>query len=173
MVLAAACTAALAQPKSDWEIEQETRDWKEAEVPMPAYPKPENLIEFEDVSNRSFKFFVDGQSLIAGKDGAVRYILVARSNAGAENVTFNGLRCKTSAHKVYALGRADKTWAPAQDGEWKELSRKPGARPHQVLMRDFFCPSGIPILSRDEGVQALREGIHPHAVSYQPGMGKR
>lgn len=173
IALTAACTAALAQPKSDWEIQQETRDWKESEVPMPAYPRPENLIEFEDVSNTSFKFFVDGQSLIAGSDGAIRYTLVARSRSGVENVSFNGLRCKTSAHKVYAIGRADKTWVPTANGEWKELQKKPSVRPHMVLMHDFFCPSGVPIMSKDEGIQALRQGIHPYAVSYQPGMGKR
>ena len=53
--LAAAC--ALAQPvpedrsrnerfKSEWELEQDKRDWKEGEVKLPAYPKNEGLIEF-------------------------------------------------------------------------------------------------------------------------------
>ncbi len=171
--LACAGTAVLAQPKSDWEIKQETRDWKEAEVPLPAYPKPENLIEFEAVATGNFQFFVDSQSLVAGTDGAVRYTLVARSSSGAENVTFNGLRCKTDAHKVYATGRSDKTWVPVPNSEWKALQQKSAGRQHIVLMRDFFCPAGVPILSRDEGIDALKKGIHPHAVSYQPGLGKR
>jgi hypothetical protein len=165
--------SAVAQPKSDWEIRQETRDWQEAEFKMPAYPKSGDLIEFEASAASPFKFFVDSQSIIAGSDGAVRYTLVARSPSGAESVSFNGLRCKTYAHRVYATGRADKTWAPVPNSEWKALQLKTVTRQHIALMRDFFCPAGTPIVTREEGIQALRQGIHPHAASYQPGEGLR
>lgn len=164
---------AFAQPKTDWEIRQESRDWQEAQIKLPAYPKAGDLIEFEVSLASSFRFFVDSQSIIAANDGAVRYTLVARSSSGVDNVSFNGLRCKTNGHKVYATGRPDKTWSPVPNSEWKELQLKTVTRQHIALMRDFFCPSGIPITTREEGVEALRQGIHPHAVSYQPGMGKR
>jgi hypothetical protein len=164
---------AIAQPKSDWEIKMETRDWQETEIKLPAYPKAEDLLPFEASAASTFRFFVDGQSIVAGRDGAVRYTLVARSASGAENVSFNGLRCKTNAHKVYATGRQDKTWSPVPNSEWKALEVKTVTRQHIALMRDFFCPAGSPILTREEGVAALRQGIHPHAVSYQPGEGKR
>lgn len=164
---------ALAQPKSDWEIRQETRDWQEGEFKMPAFPKAADLIEFEASAASTFKFFVDSQSIIAGSDGAVRYTLVARSASGAESVSFNGLRCRTHAHRVYATGRADKTWAPVPNSEWKALQLKTVTRQHIALMRDFFCPAGSPIATREEGIEALRQGIHPHAASYQPGEGRR
>ncbi len=164
---------AFAQPKSDWEIKMETRDWQEAEIKLPAYPKPADLIEFEASAASTFRFFVDSQSITAGRDGAVRYTMMARSSSGAENVSFNGLRCKTNAHRVYATGRSDKTWTPVPNSDWNELQQKTVTRQHIALMRDFFCPSGSPILTREEGIEALRQGIHPHAVSYQPGLGKR
>ncbi len=151
----------------------EERNWQESDVKLPEFPKAENLIEFEASAASNFRFFVDGQSLVAVKDGAVRYVLVARSATGAESVSFNGLRCKTSAHKVYATGRNDKTWAMVPNSEWKELQPRTVSRQHLALMRDFFCPSGVPISSREEGIDALRQGIHPHAVSYQPGVGRR
>ncbi len=167
------CAGTLAQPKSDWEIKLEEREWKEGEIKLPAYPKPENLIEFEMLGTGTFRYFIDAESLVAGEDGAVRYTLLARSASGVENVSFNGVRCKTSAHKLYATGRSDKTWVEARNSDWKDLGAKTAARVHVLLMRDFFCPAGVPIMSRAEGVDALRNGIHPNAVSNQPGLGQR
>lgn len=174
ILLAAALSgAALAQPKSDWEIKMEERNWQEVETKLPPYPKPENLIEFEASAANPFRFFVDSESIVAGADGAIRYTLVARSPSGNDNVSYNGLRCKTNAHKVYATGRSDKTWALARDSEWKEVLPRSVSRQNQALMRDFFCPAGVPILSREEGVDALRRGIHPNAVSNQTNFGTR
>jgi len=173
LLAGAAATCALAQPKSDWEIKLEERDWKEGDIKLPAYPKQEDLIEFELLGTANFRYFVDGASLIAGEDGAVRYTLVARSGSGVENVSFNGLRCKTRAHKVYATGHADKTWAEARNSDWKDIQLKAATRMHALLMRDFFCPGGLPIMSRKEGIDALRNGIHPDALSNHPGLGRR
>ena len=103
----------------------------------------------------------------------VRYTLLARSTTGAESVSFNGLRCKGGMHKVYASGRsADKSWSVARDREWKELQARSVSRPHQALMRDYFCPAGIAITSRDEGIDALRRGGHPHAVGSPSSLGR-
>jgi hypothetical protein len=164
---------AVAQPKSDWEIKMEERNWQEGDVKMPDFPKPENLLEFEASAANPFRFYVDGNSILAGADGAVRYTLVARSTSGAESISFNGLRCKTRAHKVYANGRSDKTWSPVPNSEWKELQLKTITRQHIALMRDFFCPAGVPISTREEGVDALKRGIHPHAASSQTNFGSR
>jgi hypothetical protein len=156
--------SAWGQPKSDWEIKMEERDFKDREVKLPEYPKPDNLLEFEVSAAHTFRFFVDSQSLSAA-DGVVRYTLVARSPAGAETISYNGLRCKTHGLRVYATARPDKTWSTVNDGNWKELEARTVSRQHQALMRDFFCPAGSPIASREEGVNALRRGIHPDAVS--------
>ena len=57
-------TCAISQPKSDWEIKMETRDWQEGEVKVPGYPKPENLVEFEASAASRFRFFIDTQSTV-------------------------------------------------------------------------------------------------------------
>lgn len=172
-IAAASFSAAQAQPKSDWEIKLDESEWKEGDIKLPDYPSPQNLIEFESLAAGNFRFFVDGQSLSAGADGAVRYTLVARSGSGVENASFNGLRCKAGTHKVYATGRSDKTWAPVPAGDWKTIQLNSAARQHVILMRDFFCPSGVPIMSREEGLDALRKGFHPYAPGNHPGMGRR
>lgn len=122
----------------------------------------------------SFRFFVDADSIVAGSDGVIRYTLVARSSSGTDNLSFNGLHCKSNEHRLYATGRtSDKTWVVTRDSGWKEVQPKTVTRQHLVLMRDFFCPAAVPIMTREEGIDALRRGIHPHAISYQPGLGLR
>jgi hypothetical protein len=162
--LAAAPVAALCQDKSDWEIKQEEKDWQEGEVKMPAFPKPENLIEFEASKATSFRFFVDSQSIGVG-GGVVRYTLVARSQSGSESISFDGLRCKTGSHRVYAIAHPDKAWSMVRDSQWRELQPKTVTRQHFALMRDFFCPGAVAILSPNEGIDALRRGMHPNAIS--------
>ena len=112
----------------------------------------------------SFRFFVDSQSIDIG-GGVVRYTLVARSQSGSESISFNGLRCKTGSHRAYATARSDKTWSRIRDSEWRELQPKTVTRQHFALMRDFFCPGAVAILSRAEGIDALRRGMHPNAIS--------
>lgn len=172
-VLLALAAGAVAQPRSDWEEKLEERNWQEGELKLPAYPKAENLLEYEASAASSFRFLVDADSISATSDGVVRYTLVARSTAGTESVSFNGLRCKARAHRVYATGHsADKNWSAAFDSQWKELQPRAFSRPHQALMRNFFCPAGIAITSRDEGVDALRRGAHPQAVGSPASLGR-
>lgn len=145
-------------------------DWKEGDTVLPAYPQASNLIEFSAGALSSFRFFVDAESISPGADGIVRYTLVARSSSGNDNVSFSGLRCKTAEHRLFANGRtSDKTWVPQRDSPWKVVEVKAYNRQHLVLMRDFFCPAAVPIMTRAEGIDALRKGFHPHAIGYHPG----
>jgi len=176
LIVSALCGSASAQPTNQFGIDfkpgqastyVDTRpDWQEEESKLPAYPQTGNLIEFSVSALSSFRFFVDAESITAGADGIVRYTLVARSSSGTENVSFNGLRCSTGEHKLFANGRtSDQTWVTLRDGQWKALEPKAVTRQHYALMRDFFCPSAVAILSRAEGVDALRRGMHPNATS--------
>jgi hypothetical protein len=86
----------------------------------------------------------------------VRYVLVARSPSGVENVSYEGLRCAGVEFRRYAFGRPDATWH-ASPGPWQPLSRPW----HQVLHRDYFCLQNVPLPSAAEGVQALQQGGYP------------
>jgi len=165
------CAAlAAAQPKSDWEIEYEERGWTESGFKLPAYPRPENLVEFYVSAATSFRFFIDQGALSVGPDGVVRYTLLARSASGAENVTYEGIRCKNGLYRIYAYGRSGGTWA-ARPSEWRQIEPKSVQRWHHALWRDYFCPQRIPIFDIAEGIEALRRGGHPQsgAVSTLPG----
>ena len=173
LALALAMWAALvlAQPKSDWELEQEERSWSESNFQLPAYPKGDDLIEFYVSAATEFKFFIDRASLSISPEGVVRYTLLARSPSGAENVTYEGIRCKTGAYRIYAYGRTGGTWAP-RASDWRPIEPKSVQRWHQALWREYFCPQKVPIYDVAEGIDALRRGGHPNSGAVRPSTGK-
>jgi hypothetical protein len=132
--------------------------WGEAQVPIPEYPKPENYLPLEVSATTPFVFFVDAKSLSVGKDGVVRYSLIAKSSGGALNISFEGMRCSDAQYRIYAFGRSDNTWSESRMSQWQPIP--PDARNAQraVLYRDFFCPLGGIIATAEDGVRALRRG---------------
>lgn len=153
---------AAAQPtsfKSDWEKAQEDRDWKEAEIKLPALPKADALIEFFVSSASSFRFFVDPPSLSVGADGVVRYTLVARSPSGAENVSYEGIRCNNESVRIYAISYGG-TWSQTRS-DWKRIEPRSVQRWHNELGSRYFCPNRVSVTSAAEGLNALRRGGHP------------
>ncbi len=146
-----------AQPKSDWERQDEDRNWKEIDVALPAFPRPQDRLPFFVSAASDIRFFVDRPSISVGADGVVRYTLIALSPLGAENISFEGVRCKSSEHKTYAFGRADGSWL-RHESAWRRATQ----RWQQTLRVEYFCPQGVPIASAAEGVDALRRGGHPN-----------
>jgi hypothetical protein len=140
---------------------EETAPWQELEVEPPAFPRPENLREFYVSALASNTFLIDASTLAVGSDGVVRYVLVVRTAGGAENTSFEGIRCSDNTWKLYATGSRGGQWSKARISEWRPIENKPINRHHAALSRDFFCPNGNPILTPDEGRNALRLGKHP------------
>lgn len=159
VLTASIASSAVAQPKSDWEREQEERDWQEAQIKLPAFPKADALIEFFVSAASRFRFFIDPASISVGTDGVVRYTLVARSLSGAENVSYEGIRCKDGSYKVYALGQGA-SWSRARS-DWKRIEPHGVLRWHQALQREYFCPFKFQVSTAAEAVEYLRRGGHP------------
>lgn len=135
--------------------------WEEGEAKLPAFPRDADLLEFYVSAATANRFFIDAKSLSPGDDGVVRYALVVTTSGGATNVTFEGIRCRAFEYKLYATGRADRSWSMVRDPVWRPVENKPMNRHHAALSRDYFCPLGNPIRSADEGRDALRRGKHP------------
>jgi len=136
-------------------MEQEKLIIREGEVKLPPRFRNENLMEFEVGRSVNFRFFVDRASLEIGADEVVRYTLVARSPQGAENVSYEGIHCKSGRTRAYAVGQAGGQWRTMKQ-EWSDV-QKPWTR---VLQKDYFCPLHRPIYNAEEGVDALRRGGH-------------
>lgn len=137
--------------------------WEEAALQLPAFPQEANLREFYVSATTAHKYYIDTASLNIGKDGVVRYTLLVRTSGGSTNITHEGMRCASREYKIYATGQREGTWTVARRSEWRPVESKPTNRQHAALSSDYFCPLGNPILTPEEGREALRLGKHPNA----------
>jgi len=158
VVVLFAVAACAGQPPQD---EFDGKPWEVLKTQLPSYPKSENLLRVHVSPATAFEFFVDAVSVSVGQDGIVRYTLIARSTSGAVNVSYEGIRCLPLERKLYAFGRFDSTWSPAQVPQWVPISRTQTNQQHAALADDFFCPESRRVRTTEEAVQALRRGNTP------------
>lgn len=118
----------------------EEKAFKEDAVSLPAFPRDADLIEFKVRGPSRNRFHVDPGSLSLGEDRVVRYALVIKTPGGSSNVSYEGMRCKTSEYKVYAYGSVDGKWVAAREPQWKEVGATP-SNFHYGLWVDYFCGS--------------------------------
>lgn len=132
-------------------------NWSEGEVRYPAPPVAPALRQFFVSAASANRFYVDEQTLTVGDDGVVRYVLVVRTPGGAENVSFEGIRCATGERRIYALGRADGEWSPARRSGWERIVDNAYNRPRAALAFDYFCDGPAPPRSAAEARRTLRQ----------------
>lgn len=145
---------------SDWEREnaERLRHSEEHAVAPPPLERA-SLVALELETPADFRYFVDAASVSVGPDRIVRYVMLARSPAGVENLTFEGLRC-SGEYRVYAVGQPGGGWS-GRPGQWRPVPRD--ARLGQnALLRRYFCPArNTAVQDALEAVGALRAGGHP------------
>jgi len=160
LTFALAFVAALVTPSSAAPSlsDPDEKAWAEAEVQLPAFPEKENYIPFAVGAVKDRQFFIDSKSLSVGSDDVIRFALVIVSVAGAQNISFEGLRCGAGERRYYASGRADKTWSKARSDRWIKI--KGTSNDHHVeLYSTYFCPnSALALRSADDARRALRHG---------------
>ena len=143
---------------SGFDNEFEEKPWVEIEVQLPAFPQIENLVAFKVGAASDTQFKIDSQSLSVGADAVIRYTLVVVSSAGAENISYEGMRCTTGERRFYAFGRSDGTWSKARNTQWMKIQGSSNNH-HVELFVNYFCSFGAPTLtSADDAVRALRNG---------------
>ncbi len=166
-LLPLALLAACGSDVSKWERENEARlakDENEVLPKRPPFPQPASLIQFSPRSASEFRFYVDGATLEVLPKGVIRYVLVARSPSGIDNISYESMRCQSAEFRIYALGQADGTWG-GRATEWRSIAA--AKQPSRIaLHRDFFCAQGTWVSSVDEGRMALRRGGHPNATGF-------
>jgi hypothetical protein len=130
--------------------------WKEGEVTIPAFPQEADLLPFDIAGPAESAYYVDARSISIGKDGVVRYTLVARNPAGVENISYEGIHCKEREWKPYAFGRRDGTWAPAREAAWQRVAQTSVENFRFTLYRTYFCPEGFPRRKAQEAIAEIR-----------------
>lgn len=147
-----ACAGASAQ------IVEENPDWRESAVsPAPVFDV-KRLIRLESPPGSSLTFGIDPATLSITPEGIVRYVVVASSASGAQNVMYEGIRCTTAQHRVYARYHAQGGWSQVLDGEWKSLFGSPAARHALTFARAGACSGRATSQSAADIVRTLHSG---------------
>lgn len=116
----------------------EEKPFKEDALILPGYPDDATLIEFRPRGNSKNRFYVDRNSVSLGADWVVRYAAVIKSPSGVANVSYEGMRCKTSEYKVYAYGVRNGTWAEVREPKWQDIDGTT-ANFRYSLWVDYLC----------------------------------
>lgn len=123
-------------------------DWREIDVPPPPPLRTERLIPLE-LPGTALQFGVDPASISVGKDGIVRYVVVARSSSGVINANYEGIHCQMANVKVYARHNADSGWVSARDPQWVPIHSTPNSRHSLLIARAGACMGHGPNVSAD------------------------
>lgn len=118
----------------------EEKEFKEDALDLPAYPDDAALIEFRPRGYSKNRFYVDRNSVSLGVDRVVRYTTVIKSPSGVANVSYEGLRCKTSEYKVYAYGTGNGTWTNAREPKWQGVGSTTASFRYSLRV-DYLCDS--------------------------------
>lgn len=146
-------------------VPEEVETYTEQQLKLPPAPTEDNLVAFDPGRRTTMKFYVDTASIAVGADQIVRYTLVVTGDADTRNVMYEGVRCKTNERKTFAYGKRDGSWSEARDPQWESVDYDV---PRVTLYRNFLCPLKGPIQSAEEGVNALRNGVHPLVKQLSP-----
>jgi hypothetical protein len=118
----------------------EEKEFKEDALKLPPPPEEAALLPFQPRGYSRNRFYIDGKSLLLGEDRVVRYTVVVVSPSGVRNVSYEGMRCKTSEYKVYAYGAQDGKWANVKDARWQDVGRTQSSFRFGLWV-DYFCAS--------------------------------
>lgn len=145
---------------ADFDEEYDVKAWTEIAVNLPPSPRQQDLVRFYVSAATDNLFFVDSASVSVGEDGVVRYALVIEAAGGARSVSYEGIRCQTREHRIYASGRRDGSWSKSRNNEWARIQEVYANRYSAALFLDYFCPLGTIVKNANEARQALRSGGH-------------
>lgn len=131
-------------------------EWKEQDINLPSYPKAADLLAAPVSGGTRFEFLIDSTSIEIGSDGVVRFVVVARSPDGAENISYEGIRCSTRERRIYGVGRAKGTWSMPFRSEWVDFRGSGINAYHDAFAQQYFCVEKMPVSSVAEIVKQLK-----------------
>jgi len=119
----------------------EAKPWQEGSVNIPPYPQADDLIKVEvDRVDMPFDFYLDSKNIsYSEKEGLIRYTVVIKSDSGASNVLFEGIRCEKREYRTYAYGTYEKSFVKARISEWKYINEN-GFMAHRYnFFQHYMC----------------------------------
>jgi hypothetical protein len=145
------------------QIADSDAEWVEEAPPTPPAFSREKLITVDMPPYVSVKVGVDPETIVVGKDGVVRYVVVMVNSTGSVSASFEGIRCFTDEFKVYARMGSSATWSVVTNPQWKDLTANMPSRHSHALARQGAC-EGRAATTKDEILKALtrtQKGLKP------------
>jgi len=132
--------------------------WKETVVTPPADWRAERAVGFQLDSVTALRYSIDPATIRFDDDGVVRYVFIARSNSGALNALFEGIRCQTGEVKIHARWDPDaRQWRTGSD-TWQPLENRGATRRAWQMANAGICDGKAPNRSASRIADALRNG---------------
>ena len=138
------------------QLDEDTVAWQEIAVQLPPAPLAANLLPIDVNVTATQRFAVDQASLKLGDDGVVRYTMVAVSQQGARNISYEGVRCASRERKLYAIGHPDGKWSQARNSEWLPIVNDAANRQQAALANDFLCVGSAVAGSTEDMLRRIR-----------------
>ncbi|MGE5386458.1 MAG: CNP1-like family protein [Betaproteobacteria bacterium] len=129
--------------QTDFENDFETKPWEEVATQLPPLPLKKDLSPFYVSAATEHRFFIDPEAVSVGQDGVVRYTVVIETSGGANNTSYEGMRCQTREWRHYASGHPGIGWSKTRNAPWHKIREEPSNRFRAALFSDFFCPEGV------------------------------
>ncbi|VCU69486.1 CNP1-like family protein [Pigmentiphaga humi] len=122
--------------------------WDALKSQLPPVPTAKDVLPVEPLTRvRGFSFGVDPRSIEISPGLIVRYTLRAVSDAGAENISYESVRCGTREWRTVAIDRPGAGWQRALNDEWRVVL---GGSIQQTLRNGVFCSGGAPASPKKE-----------------------
>ena len=147
-------------------VQDDDKPWEEQKFTLPDYPANPEWLEFHVGNAYKNKAYIDSKTAQIGEDAAVRVIVRVVSPSGAENISYEGLRCKNREINIYAYGDTyNKRWITATRRDWRSILE--GDQMNLRLVR-LICEDATP-KSNEALVNLFRED----AVQKMPDRGQK
>ncbi len=118
----------------------ESKKWQEGAAVIPDYPDEDNLVKVEmERTNLPFTAYIDTSSLSVSQNDLVRYTILIKSNSGAVNVFYEGIRCSAIQYRTYAYGTSDGKMIKASNSEWQPIVGNSSMAHRYNLFHYYVC----------------------------------
>lgn len=115
--------------------------WDVIQTQLPPVPVKSDTLPIDSLSEADrFSYGVDPRSLQIAAGAIVRYAMISESDRGAQNVSYESIRCGSREWRTVAL-LGSKGWERARNDEWRSI---PKDSVQQTLRDGVLCSGGGP-----------------------------
>ncbi|QWD98704.1 CNP1-like family protein [Polynucleobacter sp. MG-5-Ahmo-C2] len=131
--------------------------FKEGTTTMPLNPPNKSTLQSFYVSERSvFKFAIDTDSILIGKDGVTRYIVVVSNPSGEQQAQYEGIRCDSFQWRLYGT-LENGIWKENPLSTWQTIQSKVPNRYQAALAQGAFCN----FTTQEKSMNAILKALNP------------